>query len=245
MPGQPELVDLPVYSAKKAAGPTPQQLVQGHLNLVRKIAWHVHGKVSTAIEVADLIQIGMIALMESARSFEPRGTATFATYATMRVRGAMIDQLRRQAAMCRGALQRRRKFGETRSVLERELGRAPTHDEMAARLEMPLDTYFQAVEGMQGVRYESIDAVYSDHSEWFASGEEDAHDSLEREQLGRALVAGLKTLPEREALVLQLYYVEEMNLEEIGAVLEVGAARVCQIKKAALDRLRGKLTDWE
>lgn len=231
------------YAPRKAA-PSPQQLVADHLNLVRKIAWHVHGKVSTAIEIADLIQIGMIALLEAARTFEERGSAAFATYATMRIRGAMIDQLRRQATMCRGALVRRRKMGEARTALENELGRAPSHDEMAERMGMTLDAYHAAIESSRGVHYESIDAVYSDHSEWFASDEEDAHEQLERAELSKALVAGLKTLPEREAMVLQLYYVEEMNLEEIGAVLNVGAARICQIKKAALDRLRANLADW-
>ena len=117
-------------------------------------------------------------------------------------------------------------------------------DAQAAKLGLTVDAYHAAIENSRGVRYESIDAVYSDHSEWFAADEEDAHAQIERAELSRALVAGLKNLPEREALVLQLYYVEELNLEEIGAVLEVGAARVCQIKKAALDRLRGTLGEW-
>ena len=234
-----------VYGRRPLVAPDPSKLVADHLGLVRKIAWHVHGKVSTAIEVADLVQIGMIALLEAARHFEERGQAAFATYATMRIRGAMIDQLRRHATMCRGAIHKRKQIGAARAAVESELGRAANHAEVAERLGMTPDAYHAALENSQGVRYESIDAVYSDHSEWFAADEEDSHAQLERAELSQALVAGLKDLPEREAMVLQLYYVEELNLEEIGQVLNVGAARVCQIKKAALDRLRGTLGEWE
>lgn len=187
----------------------------------------------------------MIALLEAARQFEERGQAAFATYATMRIRGAMIDQLRRHATMCRGAIHKRKQINDARAAIESEQGRGAEHPEIAERLGMTTDAYHAALESSRGVRYESIDAVYSDHSEWFAADEDDAHAQLERADLSRALVAGIKSLPEREAMVLQLYYVEELNLEEIGAVLNVGAARVCQIKKAALDRLRGTLGEWE
>ena len=241
----PALPEPATYARRPVVAVDPAKLVSDHLNLVRKIAWHVHGKVSTAIEIADLVQIGMIALLEAARQFEERGQAAFATYATLRIRGAMIDQLRRHATMCRGAVHRRRKIGEARAAVESETGRAAEHGEIARRLGMTVDAYHAALESSRGVRYESIDAVYSDHSEWFAADEEDAHAQIERAELSKALVAGLKLLPEREALVLQLYYVEELNLEEIGAVLNVGAARICQIKKAALDRLRGTLAEWD
>lgn len=87
--------------------------------------------------------------------------------------------------------------------------------------------------------------MYSDHNDWFASEEPDAHEILARDRMQKAIAAVVKTLPEREATVLQLYFVEELNLEEIGQVLGVGAARVCQIKKAALDKLRGKLGGWQ
>ena len=94
------------------------------------------------------------------------------------------------------------------------------------------------------VQEQSIEEVYSDQSMWFADVEDRADDVLERESLKKALAACIGKLPEREGIVLQLYFVEEMNLDEIGATLDVGAARVCQIKKAALDKLRGMLTEW-
>lgn len=225
------------------ARPGPEALARAHMPLVRKIAWHVHGRVSTAIEIEDLIQIGMIALVEAANAFEDRGHA-FSTYASMRIRGAMIDHLRRQATICRSAMARRRELGEVRRRLENRLGREAGDAEMAAEMGLEPGAYRALVDETRTVRQESIDEVYSEHSMWFADHEEGADQALEREALRDALAAGLKTLPEREAMVLQLYFVEEMNLEEIGQTLGIGAARVCQIKKAALDKLRGTLSDW-
>jgi len=238
-------LDLTLYAPARLVQTDPERLVRSHLALVRKIAWHVHARVSTAIEIEDLVQIGMLALVESARGFEDRGHAAFATYATVRVRGAMIDQLRKSATLVRSAIRRRREFGVVKSGLEGLLGRAPTDEEMAEKLEMPVAAYRVAANATQAVRYESIDDVYSDHSEWFADDAPDAFDNLARSNLKRAISGAVGDLPEREALVLQLYYVEEMNLEEIGQVLDVGAARICQIKKAALGKLRAKLEGWD
>ncbi len=237
--------DTAVYAPARLARTDPERLVQSHLALVRKIAWHVHARVSTAIDVEDLIQIGMIALIEAARGFEDRGHAAFATYATVRVRGSMIDQLRKSATLVRSAIRRRREFGVARASLEGQTGRPATDEEMAERLGMTVEAYRVAANATHAVRYESIDDVYSDHSEWFADEAPDAFDNLARGDLKRAISAAVGALPEREALVLQLYYVEEMNLEEIGQVLDVGAARVCQIKKSALDKLRIKLGGWD
>ena len=100
------------------------------------------------------------------------------------------------------------------------------------------------VDDSQAVQQESIEEVYSDHSMWFADIEERADDAIDRERLQGAIAEAIATLPEREAMVLQLYFVEEMNLEEIGQTLGVGAARICQIKKAALDRVRAALSEW-
>ena len=217
-------------------------LVRDHMPLVRKVAWHVHGRVSSAIEVEDLIQTGMVALIEAARTYEDRGHA-FATYASMRIRGSMIDALRKGASQCRSAMAKRRAITVARTKFEQAEGRAPSDTEMAAALGLDLATYLTDAESAQGVRHESIDELYSDHSMWFADLEDRADDVLERAQLQGVIAEAIRTLPEREAMVLQLYFVEEMNLDEIGATLNVGAARVCQIKKSALDKLRATLAD--
>jgi len=237
-------LDPALYAPARLAQVDPERLISSHLQLVRRIAWHVHARVSSAIDVEDLVQIGMIALIEAARSFEDRGHAAFATYASVRVRGAMIDQLRKGATLVRSAMRRKREWGQVRARLEGQLGRTATDEEMAAALELPLPDYRAALAQTHAAQSESLDDVYSDHSQWFASDDPDAHDCLEQDRRRRAIAAAIATLPEREAQVLQLYFVEELNLEEIGEVLGVGAARICQIKKAALTKLRGQLTGW-
>jgi RNA polymerase sigma factor for flagellar operon FliA len=227
----------------RKAGPSPESLAQQYMPLVRKIAWHVHGRVSSAIEIEDLLQIGMVALVESANSFEDRGHG-FAAYAQMRVRGAMIDHLRRHATICRSAMARRKVVVEARKQLEQKSGRAPSEAEVAAHLGLDAAAYRDLVDGTDSAQHQSIDEVYSDQSMWFADVSERADDMLERESLKKAIAACIADLPQREAMVLQLYFVEEMNLEEIGQTLDIGAARVCQIKKAALDKLRARLSDW-
>ncbi|HEY9552507.1 sigma-70 family RNA polymerase sigma factor [Allosphingosinicella sp.] len=228
---------------RQPAKAAPEVLARQHMPLVRKIAWHVHGRVSSAMEVEDLIQVGMVALVEAANGFEDRGHA-FSTYATIRIRGAMIDHLRRHATICRSAMARRRELTVVRARLETRLGRGASDAEMADEMDLQAADYRQLVDETQAVRHESLDEAYSDQSMWFADVEDRADEALERENLKAAIAAGIRTLPEREAMILQLYFVEEMNLDEIGLTLGVGAARVCQIKKAALDKLRASLADW-
>ena len=232
---------VPVYTRRPQVG--PEMLVRQHMQLVRKIAWHVHARVASTIEIEDLVQIGMIALVEAANGYEDRGHA-FATYATMRIRGAMIDHLRKSASICRSAMVRRREIAAARDRLENTLGRAPTDAEMAEGMGLDAAAYRELVDDTQSARHESLDEVYSDHSMWFADVEERADEALERDGIKQAIAAGIRTLPERDAMVLQLYFVEEMNLDEIGQTLGVGAARICQIKKAALDKLRRSLGEW-
>ena len=232
---------LATYSRQPRPG--PEALIKAHLPLVRKIAWHVHGRVASAIEIEDLVQTGMVALVEAANGFEDRGHA-FSTYATLRIRGAMIDHLRRHATICRSAMARRRELAAVRHRLESQFGRLPTEPEMAEEMGLEASEYRRLVDDSQAVHHESLDEVYSEHSMWFADVEERADEALEREDLKAAIVAAIRHLPEREAMVLQLYFVEEMNLDEIGQTLGVGAARICQIKKAALDKVRKSLEEW-
>jgi len=234
----------PVHTYSRSPRAGPEVLVRQHMALVRKIAWHVHARVASTIEIEDLVQIGMIALVEAANGYEDRGHA-FGTYATMRIRGAMIDHLRKNASICRSAMGKRRELNATRERLQGEYGRAASEAEMAEAMGLDAAEYRQLVDETQSARHESLDEVYSDHSMWFADVEERADDALEREGLKAAIAEGIRDLPERDAMVLQLYFVEEMNLDEIGQTLGVGAARICQIKKAALDKLRRSLSEWD
>lgn len=217
-------------------------LINKHSALVRRIAWHVHSRLSSATEIEDLIQIGMATLVECARVFEERGIA-FAPYATMRVRGAMIDELRRNARMSRAGMANRRQLAATRSRLENDLGRSAADSEMAKALGVDGAAYHTLLTSSCALREDSIDEAYSDDNMWFADMGATAETAIEQAQQSAMLAAHISQLNPREATILQLYFAEEMNLEEIGETLSIGAARVCQIKKAALDKLRAMMVE--
>lgn len=231
-----------VYGRTSAvSAPDMATLARKHMPLVRRLAWHIHGGMSSAIEVEDLVQIGLVALVEAGSSFEDRGQVTFEQYLVTRVRGSMIDALRRQATLTRGAMRRRRAYNNAIAALTTELGHAPTEAAIAEKLCVTVEKLRLEYATAEPVRFEAIDQVYSDDKPWFASDEPDAFEQLAEADLREALIGAISALPEREAQVIQLYYVEELNLEEIGLVLGVGAARICQIKKSAHDRLKKAL----
>jgi RNA polymerase sigma factor FliA len=221
----------------RSIGFSQSELLRTHSNMVRRIAWHVYARMSTSVELEDLIQTGLMALIECAATYEDRGFA-FATYASTRVRGAMIDQLRKEARMTRSAMAGRRKLSETRAKLQQQLMRPPSGIEMAGALDVDIETYNQMLASAVPVESDSVDELYSDHDPWFADSAEAADVTIENDQMRTLLAASIAELPVREAMILQLFFVEELNLEEIGQTLGVGAARVCQIKKTALQKLR-------
>jgi RNA polymerase sigma factor for flagellar operon FliA len=232
---------MPLVYGRTTPVPDMALLAKKHLPLIRRLAWHVHGSMSSAVEVEDLIQIGLVALVEAAGSFEDRGQVSFEQYLVTRVRGSMIDALRRQATLTRGAMRRRRAYNNATAALMTELGHAPSEAAIAEKLGVTIEKLRLEYATAEPVRFESIDEVYSDDKPWFASDDPDAFEQLAEADLREALIAAIGALPEREAQVIQLYYVEELNLEEIGLVLGVGAARICQIKKSAHDRLKKAL----
>lgn len=215
--------------------------IREHLPLVRRLAWHVHGAMSTSVDIEDLVQVGLLALVEALRGAEVRTGPEFKGYLTTRLRGAMIDELRRHATNSRGAMRRRRDHARAVNELTLRLGRAPAEVEVAAHLSVTLEKLRTDYHTADAVKIESIDEVYADDLPWFASSDPDAFEALADGRERDALIAAIAALPEREATVIQLYHVEELNLEEIGQVLGVGSARVCQIKKSAHDRLKKAL----
>jgi RNA polymerase sigma factor FliA len=226
------------YSRAPSPEREAEALVRRHMPMVRRIAWHIHGTMSSIVDVEDLIQVGLVALVEAARGFEDRGQVTFEQYLATRLRGSMIDELRRQATTTRGAMRRRRAYNDAVAALIEEAGRAPTDEEVAAKLDVPVEKLRTEYATAEAVRFDSIDDVYSDEAPWFMADEPDAFDQLAEADQREALIEAISELPEREQLVIQLYYVEELNLEEIGQVIGVGGARVCQLKASAHARLK-------
>lgn len=226
-------------------GESVDTLIAEYAPLVRKIAWQVFSRVARSSELDDLIQTGLIALIEASRQYEERGFA-FATYATTRIRGAMIDQLRREAAVGRSAMIAGKRLQATRTMLEQGLMRAPSAAEMAEALDMDAEDYFALERSAMLGRTQSLDDLSADGSFFLADESSGAADTLEKEDLVEALKQCLNRLSEREQLVLQLYFFEELNLQEIGLALDVSAARICQIKREAMvkvDRMMREMTD--
>ncbi|NYD88975.1 sigma-70 family RNA polymerase sigma factor [Sphingomonas melonis] len=228
------------YSRASRPGGDQEAMIRQYLPLVRRIAWHVHGSMSSIVEVEDLVQIGLVALVEAVGHAAEQG-AQFRAYLQTRLRGAMIDELRRQATTTRGAMRRRRQYHAAVATLTASTGRAPDEAALAKELGVTVEKLRAEYETADAVRFESMDEVYADDLPWFADDTPDAFEQLAASDLRDTLIAAITALPEREALVVQLFYVEELNLEEIGQVIGVGAARVCQIKAAAHAKLKKAL----
>jgi len=212
--------------------------IRRFLPMVRRLAWHVHGTGRPGIELDDLIQAGLVALTECAQRHVGPGEDGFAAYAKMRVRGAMVDLIRRTVPLSRGAVERRRQLRETESALRGTLGRDPLPAELATALGIDEVELASLRSSSEPLRFDSIDEVYSDSDMAFADGGPDSLALLEDEELREHLLEAIASLPERLQLVVQLYFVEEMNLAEIAEVLQVSIPRVHQLKAKAIEQLR-------
>lgn len=225
--------------------PDVEELITGHMELVRQIAWHMHGRVYSSIEIEDLIQIGYFGLVTAAQNYTLREGATFASYAGIRIRGAIVDFLRKNSNLCRTTIEMQKKANRAERELQSRHGRKPTTAEMASHMDISEGEMQEWEQAFQANVHQSLDSVYDEFSVWFVSPENTPEDNVNEEELHAQLKEALRTLPEREALVIQLYYVEELNVYEIAEVLEVTTGRVSQIKKAAVTRLREFLRDRE
>ena len=211
-------------------------LIENNMGLVRKIAWHMHGRVKSAVEIEDLIQIGMYGLVTAAQNYVVKEGVSFASYAGIRIRGEIVDHLRRNSNLCRTTIQMQQKYNTTFEKLSRQLQREPKNSEIGKDMCLEaseLDNWEQA---FAANTHQSLDSVYDEFSIWFASNDQSPEDELSDTELRENLVEALKTLPEREAMLVQLYYVEELNVYEIAEVLEITTGRVSQIKKSAISR---------
>ncbi len=222
-------------------------IVARHSELVRRIAHHLAARLPSSVEVDDLIQAGMIGLIEAARNFQSDQGATFETYASIRIRGAMIDAIRAGDWVPRSVhLRYRDVVAATRAIEQRE-GRAATAQEIAGALGMSVDDYHQVLQDAARGQLLSLDEYVEEHDGEPRLGQHDNATPARRFEQSAFRVAlgeAIDNLPEREKMVLSLYYEQEMNLREIGSVLNVSESRVCQIHGQAMLRLRARLTDW-
>lgn len=223
--------------------PSPERLVEDHMDLVKRLSWHFLGRIGKFAEIDDLLQAGYLGLVDASRRYSVQDGVTFAAYAAIRIRGSIIDLLRRNSNLCRSSITMRQNIGRARTALEHRLGRTPEIEELAAELNLSVSELQDWDARLQVNRVQSLDEVYTDHSLLFSHDSASPEEDLEKAQLRKLLREAVTMLPEREALVLQLYYVEEMNVYEVAAVLGVTTGRVSQIKKAAITRLRDLMAE--
>ncbi|MGL5758615.1 RNA polymerase sigma factor FliA [Plesiomonas sp.] len=218
-----------------------------YVPLVKRIACHLLGRLPSSVLLEDLVQAGMIGLLEAYQNYDASKGASFETYAGIRIRGAMLDEIRRGDWIPRSVHRNSRSITEAIGQLEKQLGRNPRDSEVAEYLQVSTDAYHQMLQDVNGGRIIGFDDLGVPEDIAFAP--EARHQDLpfqgvEEGNFQQALADAIRTLPEREALILSLYYDEELNLKEIGAVLGVSESRVSQILSQTMHRLRAKLQAW-
>lgn len=232
------------YSRKGASRET---IFEQYSTLVKRIAHHLIARLPPNVLVEDLIQAGMVGLLEAQQNYDSSKGASFETYAGIRIRGAMLDDLRKGDWVPRSVHKNNRQISEAIKTLEGELGRDPNDKEIAKLLGMNLKQYYQAQNDINAGRLIGMDDLGICEDAFVSQSRRE--ENLPFEEVANSsfkgqLALAIKGLPEREALVLSLYYDEELNLKEIGAIIGVSESRVCQIQNQATQRLRAKLSVW-
>ncbi len=218
-------------------------LIEEHLPLVKKVSWQIFGKVSNMVEIEDLIQQGMEGLVHAAQKYSPRDGVKFSQYAYLRIRGSIIDYLRKNSNLCRTTITKKKHFDQTKLNLQSKIGREPTKNEIILSLGITDEEYNYWTTAFEAAKVHSLDSVYDEFSILFATKDNSPEQSLDDKQLKESLKEALKSLNQREAMIVQLYYVEEMNVYEIAEVLNISTGRISQIKKNIVQKLRNSLNE--
>ncbi|MGQ0509174.1 MAG: RNA polymerase sigma factor FliA [Betaproteobacteria bacterium] len=227
-----------------------KRYVQEYSPLVKRMAHHLLTRLPPSVQIDDMIQAGMMGLMDAVTRYESTQGAQFETYASQRIRGAMLDELRGSDWLPRGLRRKQRTIEQALSRLEQMTGRAPGEREVAAELGMSLEAYQEMLAESRGAQLiyaedfgdrESGDSLFDNLS---VDADAEPFAELADGRLRSAVAASIGMLPEREKSVMGLYYEQDLNFREIAAVLEVTESRVCQLHSQAIARLRARLRDW-
>ena len=235
-----------MYTA--AGQPDREQLVQRFVPLVKRIAYHLLARLPANVQVDDLVQNGMLGLLDALDRFQEGFGAQFETYATQRIRGAMLDGLRESDWLPRQLRRELRRIEGMINKLEHEHGRVPSESELAEALEVPLADYQKTLQEARGHQILYLEDFSGEEGEdflerHFTDNDADPLNLLEDKNLKQTLVSEIERLPEREKLMMALYYEKELNLREIGEVMGVTESRVCQLHSQAIARLRSQVMD--
>ncbi len=223
------------------------EVVDRYAPLVKRIAHHLLLRMPASVQIDDLIQSGMIGLLEAAKKYDVSKGASFETYAGIRIRGSMLDEIRKGDWAPRSVHRKSRRVAEAIKQIEARSGKDARDQEIAKELDIDLNAYYAILQDASGSRLFSFDDVMEgdDSAIETAAGELPGPcDGLQRDSFKEHLAAAISNLPEREKLVLALYYDEELNLKEIGEVIGVSESRVSQIHSQAALRLRARLAEW-
>ncbi|MCB1646452.1 MAG: RNA polymerase sigma factor FliA [Pseudomonadales bacterium] len=224
--------------------PSADELVVEYAPLVKRIAHHMVSRMPESVQTDDLIQSGMIGLLEAAAKYDASKGASFETYAGIRIRGSMLDEIRRGDWVPRSVHRNVRSVAKAMREVEIKLGRDASDREIAEEMGVTLTAYYDILKDATGSKLFSFEDLPSPDSAAYDPNTPDPLDQIQKKHFQQELARAISTLPEREQLVLSLYYDDELNLKEIGEVLGVSESRVSQIHTQAALRLRSRLSDW-
>ena len=213
-------------------------LINKNISIVKKIAFYYFGRLHKVVEVEDLLQIGMVGLIEAAHNYQPHEGVSFENYAKLRVKGAIVDFLRKSSNLCRGTIKRKQDFDKASRKLEVDLKRLPNSEEIANELNINVSDLMSWKHDFAASNHQSIEEATDAYGDFLFSGEATVEEKILNGELKSILRANIGRLKEQQLLVLQLYYVEELNVYEIAEAISVSTGRVSQIKSAAIKELR-------
>ncbi|MDO9047147.1 MAG: RNA polymerase sigma factor FliA [Methylobacter sp.] len=234
-----------MYASVQAGG-TDDRVMQ-HAPLVKRIAYHLLNRLPDSVQVDDLIQAGMLGLLEALKNYDASQGASFDTYAGIRIRGSMLDEVRRSDWTPRSVHKKSRMVSDAIRTIENKTGREARDVDVAEHLGIAIDEYNHILQDSSSCRVFSVEELAQDGDHYLdetLNHEEGPVDGLSREGFQKVLANAIMGLPERERLVISLYYDEELNLREIGEVLNISESRVSQISTQAVLRLRSRLSEW-
>ena len=214
------------------------ELINENLELVKRIAYYYRGRVGKIIEIEDLLQLGMVGLVEAAHNYSPQNDVPFASYAKLRIKGAIVDYLRKSSNLCRGTIRRKQDYERAKRTLEKKLNRDPSVEEVAIELQVEVAELSKWKHDFAVSQHKSIDEATEAYGDFLFSMEVSVEEKIFNGQLKQLLRENLTSLNQQQLMVLQLYYVDELNVYEIAEVLSVTTGRVSQIKSAAVKTLR-------
>lgn len=221
-----------------------EQLVEKYAPLVKKIAYHLSARLPADIHIDDIIQSGLIGLLDASKQYDPRQGAQFETYATIRIRGAMLDEVRRSNWAPKSVHKKARDLTAAMQEIERRTGRDPRDIEVAQEMGIGIDEYYQILKDSSACRMLSFDDLETDDTQSlgiFEDRQSNVMGELLEEEFQQQLSEAISDLPEREKMVMSLYYDTEMNLKEVGLLVGVSESRVSQLLSQAQLRLRSKI----